>query len=124
MKIFNLTQHNASPDQTAQGVVDPEPNLKADIVGMLNFHKIPTMEEMYRRAESIAQITEEEGYKYAMIGGAPYFMAPLEGALLSHRITPLYAFSQRESQDIPQEDGSVKKVMVFKHLDFVGMDNE
>ena len=33
--------------------------------------------------------------------------------------TVLYAHSERVSEDIPQEDGSVKKVSVFKHLKFV-----
>lgn len=32
---------------------------------------------------------------------------------------PRYAFSKRISQDIPQEDGSVKKVSTFKHEDFI-----
>lgn len=122
MKILNLTQHDATQEQVEQGVINLEPNLAADVRGMLTFQSIPTTEELFRRADSIAQIAEEEGARYAMIGGAPYFMAPLEGALLSHGVTPLYAFSLRESKDVPQADGSVKKVMVFKHLGFVGAD--
>lgn len=122
--ILNLTQHNATPEQLAQGVVDLAPNLATDVRGMLNFNEIPTTEEMYRRADSIAQIAEEEGATHAMIGGAPYFMSPLEGALLTHGITPLYAFSVRESQEITQEDGSVRKVNVFRHIGFVGQGEE
>lgn len=121
MKILNLTQHNATPEQVEQGVFDMEANLAADVRGMLTFNSVPSTEELFRRANSIAQIAEEEGAKYAMIGGAPYFMAPLEGALLSHGITPLYAFSLRESKDVHLEDGSVKKTMVFRHIGFVGM---
>ncbi len=122
MRVFNLTQHDATPDQLSRGVVDLDPNLAADVRGMLTFNELPSTEELFRRADSIAQIAEEEGAKYAMIGGAPYLMAPLEDALLSHGIIPLYAFSLRESRDIPQLDGSTKKVMRFKHLGFVGMD--
>jgi hypothetical protein len=55
-----------------------------------------------------------------MIGGAPYLMAPLEVALRAHGITPLYAFSVRESVEQTQPDGSVRKIAVFRHGGFVG----
>jgi hypothetical protein len=60
-----------------------------------------------------------ERFKFAMIGGAPYLMAPLESALRAHGITPVYAFSVRESVDQVQPDGSVRKVAVFRHAGFV-----
>jgi hypothetical protein len=47
-------------------------------------------------------------------------MAPLEVALRAHGITPLYAFSVRESVDQVQPDGSVRKVATFRHAGFVG----
>ena len=122
--ILNLTQHNATEEQIAQGVVDLAPDLAANIRGMLNFNEIPTTEELFKRADAIAKIAEEEGATHAMIGGAPYFMSPLEGALLTHGITPLYAFSIRESQEVVQEDGSVRKVNIFRHIGFVGQDEE
>ena len=31
----------------------------------------------------------------------------------------VYAFSKRESEEIPQPDGSVKKVQEFRHTGFV-----
>jgi hypothetical protein len=33
----------------------------------------------------------------------------------------VYAFSRRESTEAVQEDGSVRKVAVFRHLGFVGL---
>lgn len=54
-----------------------------------------------------------------MIGGAPFFMSHLESALGRSKIRPMYAFSARESVDIEQEDGSISKTTVFKHLGFV-----
>lgn len=55
-----------------------------------------------------------------MIGGAPYFMAPLETALEWRGIIPLYAFSKRECHEKRNPDGSVSKTMVFRHEGFVG----
>jgi hypothetical protein len=118
--ILNLTQHVATEDQRQAGVVDLRSEVKADVVGMLTFNDIPTVELLWRRAESIAQIAKDEGYTEAMIGGAPFFMGPLEQALIKRGITPLYAFSRRESVDKVQADGNVKKVAIFKHLGFVG----
>ena len=54
-----------------------------------------------------------------MIGGAPFFMSALERALLDVGITPLYAFSIRESVEKAAEDGTVTKINVFKHVGFV-----
>lgn len=54
-----------------------------------------------------------------MVGGAPFFMAPLEAALRAVNIIPVYAFSKRESVEEKQPDGSVKKTQVFKHAGFV-----
>ena len=54
-----------------------------------------------------------------MIGGAPFFMSYLETALKSASIRPVYAFTARDSVDIEQEDGTVKKTAIFKHMGFV-----
>ena len=56
----------------------------------------------------------------AMIGGAPWMMSALEGALLDAGVQPVYAFSVRESVEQVQPDGSVRKVNVFRHVGFVG----
>lgn len=61
----------------------------------------------------------EEGAESAMIGGAPFLMAPLEGALRTRGVIPLYAFSVRESVEEALPDGSVRKTQVFRHAGFV-----
>ena len=38
-----------------------------------------------------------------------------------YEVDVMYAHSRRESEDIPQEDGSVKKVAVFRHLGWTTM---
>lgn len=117
MVIANLTQHDSTPEQKAQGVV--EPSDKQSIRGLLTFNAIPSKEEMAERASKLADVAVNEKAEAAMIGGAPYFMSALERALKAEGIKPLYAFSARESVDVAQPDGSVRKVAVFRHLGFV-----
>jgi hypothetical protein len=145
-KILNLTQHTATPEQIAAGVTFGElsPEQIMEIRSLLSFETLPTPREIAQRAQQIAEIasnaiwreksalpyaeewageplhTEVEFFDFAMIGGAPYLMAPLEVALRARDITPLYAFSVRESVDQVQQDGSVRKVAVFRHAGFVG----
>ena len=55
----------------------------------------------------------------AMIGGAPYLMAPLERELRRWRVTPLYSLSERRSEERQLPDGSVQKTQVHNHLGFL-----
>ena len=128
--ILNLTQHNTTDEQKAQLVVEPRMT-KEKIKKLLTFEEIPTKEEIEVRATKLAEIAVSEASMYAgdtdnmiwitrvMIGGAPYLMGALEKALRECGFTPVYAFSKRESEEIPQPDGSVKKIQVFRHIGFV-----
>jgi hypothetical protein len=121
--IINLTQHPATKEQLAAGVVDVcnEEALR----GLLTFNECPTHQEVVDRAVQIVKLATESSetqgmaFMYAMIGGAPYLMRPLETALLCAGITPVYAFSKRVSEEKVMPDGSVQKVNVFKHIGFV-----
>jgi hypothetical protein len=115
--ILNLTQHAATAEQVEAGVVEPAE--KSAVQAALTFDAIPTAPEMAERAELIARIAVDSGCKKAMIGGAPFFMAPLERALLAAGITPVYAFSVRDSVEQPDGNGGVRKVNVFRHIGFV-----
>ena len=117
MKILNLTQHQATPEQLAAGVVEPAD--KKQVVDLLTFDSIPTPAEMRDRAAKLAAIAAEAGVEAAMIGGAPFFMAPLERALLEAGVEPVYAFSLRVTEEVTQPDGSVRKTSVFRHAGFV-----
>jgi hypothetical protein len=127
--ILNLTQHVGTPEQ---GVL--EPSRKAEVQEIITFEgdDLPAewdeVKALYeRRADALATLASEEfdllgvpeGGRAAMIGGAPYFQKPLEEALAGRGITPLYSFSERVSEDVPQPDGSTKKVSKFKHVRFV-----
>lgn len=75
---------------------------------------------MQERAKKLANIAAEAGAEAAMIGGAGYFMRPLEEALKEKGIQPLYSFSERKSVEKTNPDGTVTKVNVFEHVGWVG----
>ena len=124
--ILNLTQHPGTPEQ---GVTDLTGGELAALKQALTFDAIPTAQDITDRAEYIAELASMNGLgggddddpipTRAMIGGAPYLMAPLERALRNVGIEPLYAFSVRESAEQTQPDGTVRKVNVFRHAGFV-----
>lgn len=116
-RIINLTQHTATAEQVEAGVVDPAE--KSAVQAALTFDAIPTASEMAERAELLARIAADSGCKRAMIGGAPFFMAPLERALLAAGIQPVYAFSVRDSREESDGNGGIRKINVFRHVGFV-----
>lgn len=127
MKVLNLTQHKATPEQLAQGVFE---SLHGEYVSkLLTFKKIPSQNELAGRARELACLAftvcndardEDDEPMYAMIGGAPFFMATLEKALIEQGVTPFYAFSERVSVEMAGADGTVTKTNVFRHIGFVG----
>lgn len=118
MTILNLTQHAATAEQLAAGVVDLMQHDLAVLKGLLTFVGLPTGEEAYERAYQIARLAESCFVDTAMIGGAPYLMAELQKALQVRGITVLYAFSERVSVE-KIVDGVVIKTNEFKHVGFV-----
>lgn len=128
--ILNLTQHAATPEQLAAGVVDLSERKLSELKVLLTFDSIPTASELKARAEKIerlavaflCEITPEDELLddvdlAAMIGGAPFFMATLESHLKERAIRPLYAFSRRDSVEVATPEGVVKQA-VFRHLGF------
>lgn len=116
--ILNLTQHSASQDQILAGVVDLPHGDRALLGAWLTFDTCPGTEDAARRAVDIANLAAQVEPLLvweAMIGGAPWLMAPLAGELRRLGIEPLFAFSLRESVDTVAADGSVRKTAVFRH---------
>ena len=131
--IANLTQHTFSAEQLAElqqagvEVIDLD---TAHIRAQISFDGgLPTREEITQRARDLArwawaqvEALESEGKVdvsrpiYTMIGGAPFFMGPLEKALGACDMAPVYAFSKRAVVEDP-ETGT--KTSVFKHEGFV-----
>ena len=123
MTILNLTQHQATSEQKEEGVIEPSEKDKSHIRELLTFDEIPTKDELENRARQIVNIAYngyiEQNVNYAMIGGAPFFMAHLVEWLHDVNIQPLFAFSIRESIETIAEDGSIVKNNVFRHKGFV-----
>lgn len=128
--ILNLTQHPATPDQIAAGVVDLPTAERAALVDALTFDECPSAEDVAQRAHTIAEMAAYSdvfgeqgapmpGRDRAMIGGAPWLMAPLAEQLRQRGIEPVFAFSRREVAEQAQPDGSVRKVAVFRHAGWV-----
>ena len=118
-RIINLTQHPATPEQLEAGVFDLKGTELAWLKNLLNFDAPPSEFDLANDAISIAAIADRTGEKTAMIGGAPFLMAPLESKLIEFGLAPVYAFSRRESVETVQDDGSVRKTTVFNHIGFV-----
>lgn len=116
--IINLTQHVATSEQIAQGVVDLQGEDLAQLKKLLNFVGMPTNGDIHDRAFDIARIADQSGAESAMIGGAPYLMPHLQKALQARGIAVLYAFSERVSEE-KEVDGKIVKTNVFKHVGFI-----
>ncbi len=117
MRILNLTQHAATADQIAAGVVEPAD--KVLVQALITFDELPDQIRLKAYAQTLAQMARQDGFDSVMIGGAPFFMPVLQAALQERGIKVLYAFSVRESRDEKLPDGSVKKTQVFRHAGFV-----
>ena len=118
-KIVNLTQHPATPEQVEAGVFDLQGETLSLLKKLLNFDAPPSEFDLANDAISIAAIADRTGARTAMLGGAPFLMAPLESKLLEFGLDPVYAFSRRESVETVMPDGSVRKTAIFKHIGFV-----
>ena len=115
-EILNLTQHSATAEQVTAGVVAPVNHGAVKV--LLDFQTLPSVADVWQRAVQLAQLAKASGASHAMIGGAPFLMKELEFQLLAVSVSPLYAFSVRESVESTQPDGSVVKTAVFRHVGF------
>jgi hypothetical protein len=64
-------------------------------------------------ADTISNIAEELDAKIVQLGGSPLFLVMASPIIGSGRM--IFADSDRVSEDIPQPDGSVKKISTFRH---------
>lgn len=146
--ILNLTQHAATPEQIAQGLVDytnreslkwlltiPERALTDSswlLEDMLDdrVEDLVTIASAYQAEEVDAILEDVRGLRrlYAirdalslrvLVGGAPILMERLIPALKREGCIPVHALSARVVEEVPQSDGSVKKVSTFKHIRFM-----
>lgn len=119
--ILNLTQHPATAEQKAQGVIDLSEDHRKQLNALLTFDEIPSDAEMGQRALDILAIAALQWpeIRQVMLGGAPFFMPSLDTTFSISGYECLYAFSRRESVEEVMADGTVRKTAVFRHLGFV-----
>ena len=120
MAILNFTQHAATAEQVAAGVIDLMQHDLASLKALLNFVGLPTRDDVYNRAYEIAKLADNLMAETVMVGGAPFLMPVLQKALQMRGITVLYAFSERVSIE-KIVNGVVVKTNEFKHSGFVEM---
>ena len=76
--------------------------------------------DLIQHAKDLHEVARSEYAILVQPGGSQAFQYVLGKIAMTnlHKNAVLYAFSERVSEDIPQEDGSVKKVSYFKHKCF------
>ena len=116
--MLNFTQHPATPEQLAAGVIDLLPNQRKHLIDRLTVNSLPTKVEIGHRCADIAQLALDLDATEVMIGCAPWMMATLERWLTYHGIKFFYAFSVRVSKETLTE-GVIVKTSEFKHAGFI-----
>lgn len=117
MQIINLTQHAFTPAQL-EGAVEVGTEVRNEIVDLITFIGCPTAEVIKGNASRLAEICRDMHASHAVIGGAPYFMGPLEQALRRAGIVPLYAFTERVAIEVT--DPNTGEVVKTSRFNFAG----
>jgi hypothetical protein len=122
-RILNLTQHIASLEQVAADVWNLQDEDRKALLRNLTFEYLPSSRELDEAVAEIVSLAVKHGANFVMIGGAPFLMPRLDAGLRKAGITPLYAFSHRVSSEVTMDDGTVQKVVSFRHCGFVGWED-
>lgn len=120
-KFLWCSAHTPTKEQLteleARGSVEYLSNLFPELQERLN-NSPSTRGGLFLLADDLHSLTRDEDYILVQPGGSPAFQFILGKELPKYREV-LYAHSQRVSEDVPQADGSIKKVSTFKHLGFI-----
>ena len=85
---------------------------------MANLTNTPSSRQNCRDlADTISEIAENNNAKIIQLGGSPMFLVVASSVIGSGRM--VFADSERVSEDIPQADGSVKKISTFRHKGWI-----
>lgn len=119
MILINLTQHNLTQEQL-KDAVEVGTDVRDEVVKLITFSGLPTAGEIKNNASRLAVICRDMHASHAVIGGAPYFMGPLEQALRKAGIVPLYAFTERVAVEVVNpETGEVTKTSKFNFAGWI-----
>ena len=119
--LWLMPQHTPAPEQGDFVRLTNEET--ARLRALMEFTELPSAHhEVRAAAEAVAEAVDHHrssACRRVVIGGAPFLMCALQTALTERGWEVAYAFSVRESVDVPQTDGSVRKVAVFRHKGWV-----
>lgn len=119
MILINLTQHNLTQEQL-KDAVEVGTDVRNEVIKLITFNGLPTAGEIKDNASRLAAICRDMHASHAVIGGAPYFMGPLEQALRKAGIVPLYAFTERVAVEVTNpETGEVTKTSKFNFAGWI-----
>ena len=119
MILINLTQHNLTKEQL-QGAVEVGNDVRDEVIKLITFNELPTAGVIKDNASRLAAICRYMHASHAVIGGAPYFMGPLEQSLRRVGVTPLYAFTERVAVEVTNpETGEVTKTSKFNFAGWI-----
>ena len=119
MILINLTQHNLTQEQL-KDAVEVGTDVRDEVIKLITFNGLPTAGEIKDNASRLAEICRDMHASHAVIGGAPYFMGPLEQALRRVGVTPLYAFTERVAVEVTNpETGEVTKTSKFNFAGWI-----
>ena len=68
-------------------------------------------------ADVISDLALNRNAKIVQLGGSPMFLFVAASIIGTGRV--IFADSERVSEDIPQPDGSIKKISIFKHKGWI-----
>ena len=89
---INLTLNDATVDQLAAGIVEPNLEDKEEIKRLLSFQFPPNYVELCQRAVKLAVLASQYDQSSAMIDGPNFLMSKLELELKWLNIQPIYSF--------------------------------
>lgn len=119
MILINLTQHSLTAEQL-KDAVEVGNDVRDEVIELITFNGLPTAGEIKGNASRLAEICRDMRASHAVIGGAPYFMGPLEQALRKAGIVPLYAFTERVAVEVTNpETGEVTKTSKFNFAGWI-----
>ena len=116
MKVFNLTKHQMTSDQVANGGLNVPAAQAA--TELHDFVVMPTAADMQLRAAALMSLAQADGAVAGdgvMLAGPMYFIPPLVDAARDAGFVPTFSFTQRVAVEKPLDDGSVKLEYIFRH---------
>jgi len=100
LNILNMAPYVATVEQQEQGVREPMPEAKAELMKWLSFPEPPAPADIVNSAKMLAYLCLQSGHTYAMIDGPAFLMPALEKELREYMIQVFYPFYNADGKYI------------------------